>query len=238
MIKAFVKNKNTVTILVLIYFLNLVLYSICSFLEFKSAETIFWFSRIPLLLILYFITGKRNLIYILSLLLYQLASYLFASGNPDLFLYGSFSSIGYKFLLLLLLLPLITKENRLAVGLAFLPFFVLYLYIIELVLHSLGDSLIIWILNALITSIIGGIAIIHYHNNYDLKGYWLLISSILFIIQIGAFFINKFYIKSEAIYQMVIFFYGLSHFTFYKFMILKEQEKPSVLPKLKKSQYK
>lgn len=228
MIKAFLKNKDAVTILVLVYFLNLVLYSICSFFKFSAAETVFWFSRIPILLILYLITGKKNIIYILSLLLYQLASYLFATGNPDLFMYGSISSIGYKFLLLLILLPLITKENRLATSLACLPFFVMYLYIIELVLHSLGDSLIIWILNALITSLIGGIAIIHYINNYDLKGYWLLISSILFIIQIGAFFINKFYIKSEAIYQMVIFFYGLSHFTFYKFMILKEHEKPNL----------
>ncbi|MDP1995495.1 MAG: hypothetical protein Q8K40_09655, partial [Ignavibacteria bacterium] len=120
------------------------------------------------------------------------------------------------------------KENRLAISLACLPFFILFLYLIELVLHSLGDSLWIWILNALITSIIGGIAIIHYNNVFDLKGYWLLISSILFIIQIGAFFINKFYIKSEAIYQMVIFFYGLSHFTFYKFMILREEHKPNI----------
>ncbi len=228
MIKDFLKNKNTINILILVYFINLVLYSICSFLKFTNAETVFWFSRIPLLMILYLITGKNNIIYISSLLLYQLASYLFASGNPDLFILGSISSIGYKLLLLVLLLPLITKENRLAISLACLPFFITYLFIIELVLHSLGDSLFIWILNALITSIIGGIAIIHYNNNYDLKGYWLLISSVLFIIQIGAFFINKFYIKSEAIYQMVIFFYGLSHFTFYKFMILKEQE-PTVL---------
>ena len=229
MIKTLLKNKNTINILILVYFLNLVLYSICSFLKFTTAETVFWFSRIPLLLFLYLITGKKNSIYISSLLLYQIASCLFASGNQDLFIYGSFSSIGYKFLLLLILLPLITKENRLAIALACLPFFILYLYIIELVLHSLGDSLIIWILNALITSIIGGIAIIHYNNNYDLKSYWLLLSSILFIIQIGAFFINKFYIKSEAIYQMVIFFYGLSHFTFYKFMILKEHEKPNII---------
>lgn len=226
MINVFLKNRNTINILILVYFLNLVLYSICSFLKFSTAETVFWFSRIPLLIILYLITGKNNIIYIASLLLYQLASYLFASGNPDLFMYGSFCSIGYKLFLLIILLPLITKENRLAISLACLPFFMMYLYIIELVLHSLGDSLMVWILNALITSIIGGIAIIHYNNNFDLKGYWLLISSILFIIQIGAFFINKFYIKSEAIYQMVIFFYGLSHFTFYKFMILKEQEKP------------
>jgi hypothetical protein len=132
-------------------------------------------------------------------------------------------------LLLLILFPLITKENRLAIGLMFLPFFMLYLYIIELILHSLGNSLIVWILNTLITSVISGIAIINYNNNYDLKGYWLLLSSILFIIQIGAFFINKFYIKSEAIYQMVIFFYSLSHFTFYKFIILKEHEKPNII---------
>ncbi|CAM4415191.1 hypothetical protein [Flavobacterium terrigena] len=228
MIKAFLKNKDVVKTLILVYFLNLVFYSICSFLKFTSAETVFWFSRIPLLLILYLITGRKSIIYITSLLLYQTASILFSTGNQDLFIYGSISSVGYKFLLLLILLPLITKENRLAISLACLPFFVLFLYIIELVLHSLGESLFIWILNALITSIIGGIAIIHYINNYDLKGYWLLISSILFIIQIGAFFINKFYIKSEAIYQMVIFFYGLSHFTFYKFMILKEQERFNV----------
>lgn len=228
MIKTFLKNKDVVKTLILVYFLNLVLYSICSFLKFTSAETVFWFSRIPILLILYLVTGKNNIIYISALLLYQLASYLFASGNQDLFIFGSISSVGYKFLLLIILIPLITKENRLAISLACLPFFVLFLYIIELVLHSLGDSLMIWIVNALITSIIGGIAIIHYHNNFDLKGYWLLISSILFIIQIGAFFINKFYIKSEAIYQMVIFFYGLSHFTFYKFMILKEQEKRNI----------
>ena len=228
MIKAFLNNKKTIKTLILVYFLNLVFYSICSFYKLTTAESVFWFLRIPLLLILYLITGKNNIIYISSLLLYQLASFLFATGNQDLFMYGSISSIGYKLLLLVILIPLITKKNRLAICIACLPFFVSYLYIIELVLHSLGDSLIIWILNALITSIIGGIAIIHYHNNYDLKGYWLLISSILFIIQIGAFFINKFYLKSEAIYQMVIFFYGLSHFTFYKFMILKEKEKPTL----------
>ncbi len=229
MIKAFQKNENTIKILVLVYFLNLVLYSFCSFLDFTVAETIFWFSRIPLLLILYLLTGKKSIIYISSILLYQFASILFATENQDLFILGSISSVGYKFLLLIILIPLITKENRLAISLACLPFFLLFLFIIELVLHSLGDSLYIWILNALITSIIGGIAIIHYNNNYDIKGYWLLISSILFIIQIGAFFINKFYIKSEAIYQMVIFFYGLSHFTFYKFMTSKEYEKTNIV---------
>ena len=102
MINAFLKNKNTIKILILVYFLNLALYSICSFLKLTSAETVFWFSRIPILLILYLITGKNNIIYISSLLLYQLASYLFATGNSDLFIIGSISSISYKILLLII----------------------------------------------------------------------------------------------------------------------------------------
>lgn len=220
----FINEKKLVDLLIVVYFLNLLFYSVCSFTKFTSLETIFWFLRIPILLSLYLLTGKKNGIYITALLLYQLASLLFSYNNAEFFIYGSFSSIGFKLFLLVLLIPLITKENRFAMAIACLPFFITYLYLIELVLDSLGDSLFIWIFNALITSIIGGISIIHYNSNFDLKGYWLLISSILFIIQIGAFFINKFYIKSEAIYQMVIFCYGISHFTFYKFMILKEHE--------------
>lgn len=224
MFKELKKNKNITSILTIIYFVNLVLYSLSSIFNYNLIETFFWFSRIPILILLYLLTGKNNVFYLFGLLLYQTASILFATSKQELFIYGSFASLGFKICLFILLISLINKSNRKAIFLSCLPFFILYLYIIELVMLSLGNSLIIWILNALITSIMGGIAIIHYNKNFDLKGYWLLISSIFFIIQIGAFFINKFYIKSEAIYQMVIFFYGLSHFTFYKFLILKEEE--------------
>ena len=91
-------------------------------------------------------------------------------------------------------------------------------------MQSLGSSYYLWIINAFLTSFLGGVAIINYLNNPERKEYWLVVSSIFFIIQIGAFFINKFYIKNEAIYQMVILLYGVSHFTFYKFLIIKEDE--------------
>jgi hypothetical protein len=121
-------------------------------------------------------------------------------------MFGSIASVGYKFFLLLILLPLITKENRLAIGLACLPFFLLYLYIIELVLHSLGDSQFIWILNALITSVIGGIAIIHYLNHYDLKGYWLLISSIFLLFKLALFSLTNFILKVNPCIRWLSFF--------------------------------
>ncbi|MGX7666099.1 hypothetical protein [Flavobacterium pedocola] len=220
------KEHNFSKGLILFYFVNLLIYSVFSLLDNEEMGKYFWFSRIPILMILYFITSKeRKPFYFLGLLLYQLASVLFFTGNEEYFLYGTFSSVLFKFCLVLLVLDLFAVRKRMAIIFASLPFFVLYLYVIELVVESLGDSYYIWILNALLTSFMGGIAIIHYVNENDEKGYWLLISAILFIVQIAAFFINKFYVKSDGIYQMVILSYGISHFTFYKFLVLKEEEK-------------
>jgi hypothetical protein len=217
--------KNSAKTVTILYFINLFLYSFFSLMSIQEMTDVFWFVRIPILLILYLLTSeKRSLLYIAALILYQLASVFFYFGSPDAFIYGTFSSMLFKLCLVLLILGLVTKKNYKAVGIAFIPFFVIYLYIIEFVVAHLGDSYYIWILNAFFTSFIGGVAIINYVNHSGKKNYWLLISAILFIVQIAAFFINKFYLKNEGIYQMVILSYGISHYTFYRFMILKEEE--------------
>ena len=220
------KLLNITKIVIILYFVNLFLYSLFSLIGNDSLEKVFWFIRIPILLVLYLFTSKRKqLLYIFALFLYQSASVCFRLETPNFFIYGTLSSVLFKLCLLILILDLVNKKNRLAVGFAFIPFMVLYLYIIEIVVSALGEVYYVWIINALLTSFIGGVGIINYIHNADKKSYWLLISGILFIIQIGAFFINKFYIKNEAIYQLVILSYGISHFTFYKFLILKEEEK-------------
>ncbi|WP_136668211.1 hypothetical protein [Flavobacterium sp. H122] len=212
-------------ILIILYFVNLLLYSFSSLLELQEFETVFWFVRIPVLMILYYISSsKKQIVYIIGLLFYQGASVFFATGDTSLFVYGTLSSVLFKLCLSILVLDLVTSKNRLAVSIALIPFFVIYLYIINFVMDSLGDSYYIWIMNAFLTSFLGGVAIINYINTPGKKEYWLLVSTIFFIIQIGAFFINKFYVKNEAIYQMVILLYGVSHFTFYQFLILKEEE--------------
>jgi hypothetical protein len=219
------KALKLAKILIILYFINLFLYSIISLLGFENYETGFWFFRIPILMMLYYISSKeRKPIYFLGLLLYQIASLLFMTQTPSLFLFGTISSTLFKFCLVILIIDLIKIQDKLAISIAAIPFFIIYLYIIDFVGFSLGDSYYIWVINAFLTSFLGGVAIINYISDSDQKGYWLLVSSILFVIQIGAFFINKFYLRSEAIYQMVILLYGVSHFTFYKFMILKEKK--------------
>jgi len=212
-------------LLIILYFINLLLYSCSSLLGIERLETGFWFIRIPILMLLYLISSReRKWIYFMGLAFYQAASVFFATGNTSLFLFGTYASVLFKLCLALLVLDLITSKNRLAVAIAVVPFFVIYLYVINFVVDSLGESYYIWIVNAFLTSFLGGVAIINYINTPNPKEYWLLLSAIFFIIQIGAFFINKFYVKNEAVYQMVILLYGVSHFTFYQFLILKENE--------------
>ncbi|MEO8516660.1 MAG: hypothetical protein ABI426_07950 [Flavobacterium sp.] len=219
------KLLNISKIVVIIYFVNLFLYSLFSLAGEEEIVRFFWFIRIPILLLLYLITSKeRKFLYFFALFCYQLASVLFFLDSPDQFVYGTIASVLFKVCLVLLIVSLVNKKNNCAIGMASIPFFVLYLYVIELVIDSLGEAYYLWIINAFLTSFIGGVAIINHMNNSDKKSYWLLISAILFIVQIGTFFINKFYVKDEGIYQMVILSYGISHFTFFKFLILKEKE--------------
>ncbi len=220
------KLTNLPKILIILYFINLFLYSISSLIGIEEVKIFSWAIRIPILVVLYLVTSKkRQILYIAALLLYQLASVYFYFDTPSGFIFGTFCSASFKICLVILILDLVTKNNRFAFAIASIPFFVFYLYIIEIVIASLGEVYFVWIINAFLTSFIGGVGIINYLNNSDKKSFWLLISAILFVVQIGAFFINKFYLKTESIYQIVILSYAISHFTFYKFLILKEEEK-------------
>ncbi len=220
------KLTNLSKILIILYFINLFLYSISSLIGIEELKIFSWAIRIPILIILYFITSRKiQILYVVALLLYQLATVYFYLDTPSGFIFATLCSVSFKICLVILILDLVTKKNRLTFAIASIPFFVFYLYIIEIVISSLGEVYFIWIINAFLTSFIGGVGIINYLNNSDKKSFWLLISGVLFVVQIGAFFVNKFYIKTESIYQIVILSFAISHFTFYKFLILKEEEK-------------
>lgn len=150
-------------ILLKFYFVNLALYSIFSFLDLKNLETFFWFLRIPILIVVYILVSiKRQWVYILALLLYQAAS-MFISNNNDkqFFLYGSISSILFKLCLCILVLSLVNSKNRLAIYIATIPFYVIYLYIVHFVHPILSTSIFFWIINGLLTSFLGGISVIN-----------------------------------------------------------------------------
>lgn len=95
----------------------------------------------------------------------------------------------------------------------------------NLITESILESYYVWLFNVVLTAFLMGLAVSNYYYKDDQKSFWLLLSALLFVVQIGLFFVNKFYLNQLIFLYMVTIFYGISHYTFYKFMIFKDAEK-------------
>lgn len=218
-------NKITVGLSIL-YFTIILLYSIDVFIGYQPLKFALGFSRIPVLMLLYFYSSKeRNFIYFLALVFYQIASILLMKEDESNLFYGVLASVVFRFLLVVLVYKAIEEKKWFMIIIASLPFLCAYVYLVDLVKDALSNDFYPWLLNGCLTAFLGGLAVANYYLKDDKKSYWLLISCLLFVIQIGMFFINKFYLKQQLFLQLSILFYGISHYTFYKFMIMKEEER-------------
>ena len=130
----------------------------------------------------------------------------------------------FRLLLLVLVYKIIEEKRWCITIMTSIPLLIIYLYLIDLIKESLGNAYIPWIINGFLTAYLGGLAVTNYVYKDDRKSFWLVISALLFVIQIGLFFMNKFYLKQQVFLQLIILLYGISHYTFYKFMIVKEDE--------------
>lgn len=207
------------------YFAIIILYSICVYFDFQPLKFSLGFLRIPVLMLLYFYASReRNLIYFSALLFYQITSVLFNVNTEMALLWAVLFSDVFRFLLVILVFKTIEDKRWCITIMTSIPFLIIYLYLIDLVKDSLGNGYIPWIVNGFLTAYLGGLAVTNYVYKDDRKSFWLVLSALLFVIQIALFFMNKFYLKQQVFLQLIILLYGISHYTFYKFMIIKEDE--------------
>jgi len=207
------------------YFTIIVLYSICVYFEYQPLKFGLGFLRIPVLMLLYFFSSReRNFVYFSALFFYQIASVLFNINTDMALLWAVLFSDVFRLLLLVLVYKIIEEKRWCITIMTSIPLLIIYLYLIDLIKESLGNAYIPWIINGFLTAYLGGLAVTNYVYKDDRKSFWLVISALLFVIQIGLFFMNKFYLKQQVFLQLIILLYGISHYTFYKFMIVKEDE--------------
>lgn len=206
----------------LLYFTSVIITALFSQKSLPLLWEFFSLSRIPLLIILYFsISKKKNIVYFIALILFLLTHLLFKYRQPDL---AGFSSLLYRFLTFILVFKSFKNKNWFALSLAAIPFLGIYLLLLLFISDFILDSIYFWLLNGFFTSLIGGMAIYNYIYENENKNFWLLISAILFIIQIGFFFFNHFYLPEKILVQMTIILFGVSNFTFYKFILVSERK--------------
>lgn len=222
-------SLNSVFILTIIYFLVIVVFSFYDFKNYPIVNYLIGGSRIPILIILYYLSSnKKNPIYLSALILFFYSYLMFLENSPERSLLGSIISSIYRFLIFLLVYYSVKNKNWFALFLASIPFLFTYSYFILLINEHLNADIYPWVINGLLTSFIGGIALYNYLFEEENNNFWLFISAVLFVLQIEVFFIHKYYLEAPELRTLTVLLFGISNFTFYKFMISNEERENEV----------
>lgn len=219
------KNK-TVSQLTILYILAVVTFSFLDLKSFPILEFLLGSIRIPLLILMYYLASKiKSTLYFSALILFFFAYLFFRENTPFFNFIGAIISLAYRILIFIIVYKSIENKNWLAIVLASIPFFFIYLYALLLIEKEVKMDFYPWVLNGFLTSFIGGMATFNFLFQDKKRLYWLFISAILFVIQIGVFLINKYYFPDEILRMLTIILFGISNFTFYKFVLLQEELK-------------
>jgi hypothetical protein len=175
---------------------------------------------------MYYLASKvKSTLYFSALILFFFAYLFFRENTPFFNFIGAIISLAYRILIFIIVYKSIENKNWLAIVLASIPYFFIYLYALLLIEKEVKMDFYPWVLNGFLTSFIGGMATFNFLFQDKKRLYWLFISAILFVIQIGVFLINKYYFPDEILRMLTIILFGISNFTFYKFVLLKEELK-------------
>lgn len=212
--------------LTILYILVVVAFSFLNLKSFPALDFLLGSIRIPILFLMYYLASKtKSTLYFSALIFFFFAYLFFRENTPFCNFLGAIISLIYRFLIFLIVYRSIENKNWTAILLASIPFFFIYLYFLLLMEKDIKMDFYPWILNGFLTSFIGGMATFNFLFQDKKRLYWLFISAILFVIQIGAFLINKYYFPDEILRRLTIILFGISNFTFYKFVLLQEELK-------------
>ncbi len=219
------KNK-TVSQLTILYILVVVAFSFLDLKSFPIIDFLLGSIRIPILILMYFLASKnKSTLYFSALILFFFAYLFFRENNTIFDFIGAIISLAYRILIFIIVYKSIENKNWTAIILASVPFFFVYLYALLLIEKEIKMDFYPWVVNGFLTSFIGGMATFNFLFQDKKRLYWLFISAILFVIQIGVFLINKYYFPDEILRMLTIILFGVSNFTFYKFVLLQEELK-------------
>jgi hypothetical protein len=225
MVEILDKNK-TVSQLTILYILVVVTFSFLNLKSFPTLDFLLGSIRIPILILMYYLASKtKSTLYFSALILFFFAYLFFRENTPFFNFIGAIISLAYRILIFIIVYKSIENKNWLAIVLASIPFFFIYLYALLLIEKEVKMDFYPWVINGFLTSFIGGMAAFNFLFQDKKRLYWLIISAILFVIQIGVFLINKYYFPDEILRMLTIILFGISNFTFYKFVLLQEELK-------------
>ncbi|MBC7606133.1 MAG: hypothetical protein H7199_04150 [Burkholderiales bacterium] len=226
-------NRNVVYLLTGIYFLMLFTEVIA---EVLIHLPLIIFTRIatPLLLILIYTVNseRKNPLFFFILIILLLSNILFFYKTAPLFYLGIIAFIIQRIIMVVFIFKLLLTKNYQIFVLSTIPFLIIFLYLILITGEISMIEFSILVIQSLLISLLGGLAVSSYIQIDNRANSWLLISTLLFIGLRFVLFIEKYYlsiISLSVISPMAVILNFFAFFAFYKFVIAAEQNEKTDL---------
>lgn len=220
------KISSETNILIILFFLVSLSETIAEYFEYRNFIILFKSLLMPILMILYWSTSSvKNVYYLIGLFFAFIANMLFIFNEEfDFIILGATSFLVFRIVTLYLIMKTIKIKSYFPVIIGSLPFVFIYFYLTCLTIDELGDGLLIYIVQAVFMSCLGGLSVGSYMINDNRKNYWLLISTLLFTVNQILLVIKLFYLSVTIFQPISMALYCFAQYGFYKFVILSEEK--------------
>lgn len=180
----------------------------------------------PVLAIMYWLSSKRaNFIFVVALAFSWVANLFFISRNLESIAIGAYLFLGYRVLVIYIVLRLIKFPGWLPVLLGGLPFVFIYLYVINVSYEEIADGLYMFIMQGLFISFLGGLAVGNYILKSDTAGTLLLISTMMFAFTQFLFVVRLYYLNLSVFQTLAMALFALGQFILCRFVLAAENER-------------
>lgn len=161
--------------------------------------------------------------YFTALFFAMCSNVFFLSIEPKYLLYGMIAFMFYRILTIVIVLDLINKLPLLPFFIACVPFAFIFSCLLNLTMNALGTSFYPAIVNAILISILSGISLSNYVLDDSRNNSWLAISTLLAIVLVYLFMIQKYYLPNDIFQPISALIFACAHYAYYKFVVISEK---------------
>ncbi len=181
---------------------------------------------LPALILIYYRNSQRiNYIFILALVFSWIANIFFIKQSFLSIFTGAVFFFFYRALIIYIVLKHIKLPGIFPIIVGCVPFLFVYMYLINLTYELLGDGLVIFVIQCVIISLLGGLSVGNYMLRSNRAANLLLISTMLFAATQFIFVIRLYYTGINIFQPLAMALFVIAQYIFYRFLILSEREK-------------
>jgi hypothetical protein len=221
-----IRNSKVIATFTVLYFLIAAIEIVGEY--FKNSGLVYA-TKPFIILILIFIywntSNKLNLIYVIALIFSWIANIFFISNLYESIFIGAILFFFYRIMTIYIVLRQIKLPSVFPTVVGCVPFLFIYMYFVNLTYITIGEGLVVFVIQCILISFLGGLSVGNYILSASRANALLLLSTLFFAITQFIFVIRLYYTDVNIFQPIAMALFAIAQYLFYKFLLLAEEKK-------------